>query len=70
MHKLYRYSSELVDLVEMELRELLSFYEYPGDDIPIIRGSALHALKAGLCRCHSLPGGVTRYMWTTLAVID
>merc|ERR1712205_6542 len=36
---------ELVDLVEMELRELLSFYKFPGDDIPVIRGSALHALK-------------------------
>lgn len=38
---------ELIDLVEMELRELLSKYEFPGDDIPIIRGSALHALEAG-----------------------
>ncbi|PSC72779.1 Elongation factor Tu [Micractinium conductrix] len=36
---------ELVELVEMELRELLSFYKYPGDDIPIVRGSALAALK-------------------------
>ena len=36
---------ELVELVEMELRELLSFYKFPGDEIPIIKGSALHALK-------------------------
>ncbi|RVW54898.1 Elongation factor Tu, mitochondrial [Vitis vinifera] len=36
---------ELVDLVEMELRELLSFYKFPGDEIPIIRGSALCALQ-------------------------
>jgi len=36
---------ELVELVEMELRELLSFYQFPGDDIPIVKGSALHALK-------------------------
>jgi len=36
---------ELVELVEMELRELLSFYEFPGDDIPIIKGSALAALE-------------------------
>lgn len=36
---------ELVDLVEMEVRELLSFYKFPGDEIPIIRGSALHALN-------------------------
>jgi len=38
---------ELLDLVEMELRELLSKYEFPGDEIPIIRGSALKALEAG-----------------------
>src|SRR4028119_50329 len=37
----------LVDLVEMEVRELLSKYEFPGDDIPVIRGSALKALESG-----------------------
>ena len=37
---------ELIDLVEMEMRELLSDYEFPGDDIPIIRGSALKAGEA------------------------
>ncbi len=37
---------ELLDLVELELRELLSSYEYPGDDLPIIRGSALKALES------------------------
>jgi elongation factor Tu len=37
---------ELLELVEMELRELLSSYEFPGDDIPIIPGSALKALQA------------------------
>ncbi len=37
--------SELLDLVEMEVRELLSFYKFPGDDIPVIRGSALAALE-------------------------
>jgi elongation factor Tu len=36
---------ELLDLVELELRELLTEYEFPGDDIPIIRGSALKALE-------------------------
>ena len=36
---------ELLDLVEMEVRELLSEYDFPGDDIPIIRGSALGALN-------------------------
>ena len=38
---------ELIELVELELRELLSKYEYPGDDIPIIKGSALKALECG-----------------------
>ena len=37
---------ELLDLVELELRELLTTYEFPGDDLPIIRGSALKALEA------------------------
>ena len=37
--------SELIDLVEMEVRELLSKYDYPGDDTPVIRGSALGALN-------------------------
>ena len=36
---------ELIDLVEMEVRDLLSEYDYPGDDTPIIRGSALKALE-------------------------
>ena len=36
---------ELIELVELELRELLSEYEFPGDDIPIIKGSALNALN-------------------------
>src|SRR6201991_4824346 len=37
--------AELLELVEMEIRELLSSYEYPGDDIPVIQGSALKALE-------------------------
>jgi len=37
---------ELIELVEMELRELLTSYEFPGDEIPIVRGSALQALEA------------------------
>lgn len=36
---------ELLDLVELEVRELLSMYDFPGDDIPVIRGSALNALS-------------------------
>src|SRR5687767_3645433 len=38
---------ELLDLVELEVRELLSKYNFPGDDLPVIRGSALKALEAG-----------------------
>jgi elongation factor Tu len=37
---------DILDLVELEVRELLSKYEFPGDDIPVIRGSALKAMKA------------------------
>jgi elongation factor Tu len=37
--------AELLDLVEMEVRDLLSQYEFPGDDIPVIKGSALKALE-------------------------
>jgi len=37
---------ELLDLVELELRELLTSYHFPGDEIPIIRGSALKAMES------------------------
>ena len=37
---------ELLELVEMELREMLTFYKFPGDEIPIVRGSALKALES------------------------
>ena len=47
MNKVDIADEELLELVEMELRELLSSYEFPGDDIPIIPGSALQALEAG-----------------------
>ena len=35
---------ELLDLVELEMRDLLTAYDFPGDDVPIVRGSALKAL--------------------------
>jgi elongation factor Tu len=38
---------ELLELVELEIRELLSVYEFPGDDLPVIQGSALKALESG-----------------------
>ena len=37
--------TELLDLVELEVRELLSQYKYPGDDVPVIRGSAIKAIE-------------------------
>src|SRR6185436_7673952 len=47
---------DLLDLVELELRELLSRYDFPGDTIPVIRGNAFAALRSGgksdeACRC-------------------
>ena len=39
---------ELLDLVELEVRDLLKQYEFPGDDIPVVRGSALHAMEAAM----------------------
>jgi len=42
---------ELMELVEMEVRELLSYYEFPGDDIPIVAGSALKALECACGEC-------------------
>ena len=45
---------ELLDLVELEVRELLNEYKFPGDDVPVIRGSALKALQCG-CGQESCP---------------
>ena len=47
MNKVDIADPELLELIEMELRELLDKYEFPGDEIPIIKGSALQALEAG-----------------------
>jgi elongation factor Tu len=47
MNKVDIADAELLELIDMELRELLTSYEYPGDEIPIIQGSALKALEAG-----------------------
>ena len=46
MNKVDIADPELIELVELEVRELLSKYEFPGDDIPVIQGSALQALEA------------------------
>jgi elongation factor Tu len=66
---------ELVELVEMEIRELLSSYDYPGDDIPIIRGSALHAMNGtqpeiGENSIRALIKAVDEYIPTPARAID
>ena len=58
---------ELLDLVELEVRELLSSYQFPGDDIPVVRGSALMALEdknagAGRAVDPEADGGGGRYI--------
>jgi len=46
---------ELLDLVELEVRDLLTMYEFPGDEIPVIRGSALKAMQAGMSEAKDDP---------------
>jgi elongation factor Tu len=58
---------ELLELVELELRELLSAYEFPGDDIPIVRGSALEALESSST---DPDDPVYASIWELLKVID
>ena len=58
---------ELLELVELELRELLSSYEFPGDDIPIVRGSALEALE---CGSDDLDAPEYASIWELLRVVD
>src|SRR5690606_5141301 len=58
---------ELLDLVEMEVRELLSEYEFPGDDIPVIRGSALKALE---CGCGSRDCEWCNHIWELMDAVD
>jgi len=60
---------ELIDLVEMEVRELLSKYEFPGNEIPIIRGSALKAMEAGMA---GAPITDERYkcIWELMDAVD
>ena len=55
---------ELLDLVELEVRELLTKYEFPGDDIPVIRGSALKALE------NPEDEEKTKPIWDLMAALD
>jgi elongation factor Tu len=66
---------ELLELVEMEIRELLSKYDYPGDDIPIVRGSALHAMNGtqpeiGEESIKALMAAVDAYIPTPARAVD
>ena len=66
---------ELIELVEMEIRELLSSYDYPGDDIPIIKGSALHAMNGtmpeiGEASIRALIKAVDEYIPTPARAVD
>jgi len=60
---------ELLDLVEVEVRDLLSKYEFPGDEIPVVRGSALKALEAGMA---DAPIDDPRYncIWELMKAVD
>jgi len=67
--------AELLELVEMEIRELLSSYEYPGDDIPVIPGSALAALEGrdaeiGENSIRALLAAVDEYIPTPARAVD
>jgi len=58
---------ELLELVEMEVRDLLSRYEFPGDEIPIIKGSALKALE---CGCGKRDCEWCKSVWELLEAMD
>lgn len=64
---------ELLELVEMEIRDLLSEYEFPGDDIPVIKGSALKALEGDSeweSKIHELMAAVDSYIPTPARETD
>nr|WP_027718597.1 elongation factor Tu [Desulfovirgula thermocuniculi] len=58
---------ELLELVEMEVRELLSTYEFPGDDVPVVVGSALKALE---CGCGSRECEHCKCIWELMDAVD
>ncbi|MGI6286762.1 elongation factor Tu, partial [Neomoorella humiferrea] len=58
---------ELLELVEMEVRELLSEYEFPGDEIPIVKGSALKAME---CGCGSRECEWCSKIWELMDAVD
>ena len=58
---------ELLELVEMEIRDLLNMYEFPGDDIPIVIGSALKAME---CGCGKTDCPSCKVIWELMAAVD
>lgn len=58
---------ELIELVEMEVRDLLSMYEFPGDDVPVVIGSALKAMECG-CGGKDCPN--CKVVWELMDAID
>jgi elongation factor Tu len=58
---------ELLELVEMEVRDLLNMYEFPGDDIPVIRGSALKAME---CACGGRECPNCKVVWDLMDAVD
>ncbi|MDA8336722.1 MAG: elongation factor Tu [Peptococcaceae bacterium] len=58
---------ELLELVEMEVRELLSLYEFPGDDVPIVTGSALKAME---CHCGKRDCPDCKSVWELMDAVD
>jgi len=62
--------AELIELVEEELRDLLKKYEFPGDEIPIIKGSALHALEAGTDLSTPITDERFNCIWELMDAVD
>jgi elongation factor Tu len=61
---------ELIELVEVELRDLLNQYEFPGDEIPIIKGSALKALEAATDETTKADDARLQCIWDLLKAVD
>jgi len=59
--------AELLDLVELEVRELLTRYEFPGEEVPVVRGSALQAME---CGCGNPECEKCAFIWELLKAVD
>ncbi len=61
---------ELLDLVELEIRDLLTKYGFPGDDVPIVRGSALEAMNAGMDESITVDNNAFKPIHELMKVVD